>query len=145
MTTDRPLNADQHYVLGEQLRACADVASKQSDFALAYDARGRARLHYAAAVAACAIWPGRSDESLVERAEAERDVVAARLAVRDMQAKSDAAELASARTELDAVRTALAGLQAVEQAARIFCEAEPESPARAAAYEQLFAAVRKHA
>lgn len=59
MTTDSQLDADEHYNAGERLRVCAEVASRENDFALAHDLRGRARLHYAAAEAACAIWPGR--------------------------------------------------------------------------------------
>jgi hypothetical protein len=59
-----PRSAEDHYRLGEQLLACADVASQAGDFARVHELSVRAQTHYSAAVAATAIWP--ADAAAVE-------------------------------------------------------------------------------
>jgi len=56
--TSAELDAEEHYRLGGQLLDRAEVASDAGDFARVHDLCTRARTHYVAAQAACAIWPG---------------------------------------------------------------------------------------
>lgn len=52
-----PRSAEDHYRLGEQRFACADVAFEAHDYAREHALTTLARTHYAAAQAAVAIWP----------------------------------------------------------------------------------------
>lgn len=125
MTVTEPLpSAEDHLRRGEQRRACAEVARAADDFALARDHRDRAVVDYLAALATCAIWPARVDEA-VRHVEQERDEALAKAVDAEHSRKVNAARL-----------------QGVANLARVFCESEPDSPARADAYEQLFAAVK---
>jgi len=155
-------SAEDHLRRGENHRACAEVARDANALALARDHRDRAVVDYLAALATCAIWPARPDEAL-RHVEQERDEARAAIRAYVDSTPKLIAERDHARAEVAGVRASLAEqaglvddltatlamrtgqlarLQVVADAARVFCESEPDSPARTDAYERLFAAVK---
>jgi hypothetical protein len=114
-------SAEDHLRRGEQRRACAEVARDANDFALARDHRDRAVVDYLAALATCAIWPAWPPRVV----------------------EPDSPEALAMLAELRLARGVQARLRLVADAARVYVESEPDSPARADAYERLFAAVRE--